>query len=76
MFLREGSGTNESTMSRFSTLIKSLHILGNFSKLMVVEFEDASTCFFGRKAHLLGSCLFTHDWASTSNKKSRMDYTT
>ena len=37
------SGTNESTMSPFSTRIKSLHILGNFSKLMVVEFEDAST---------------------------------
>ena len=30
----------------------------------------------GRKAHLFGSCLFTHDWASTSNKKSWMDSTT
>ena len=54
MFLRAGSGPNESTMSRFSTRIKSLHILGNFSKLMVVEFEDASTSFCGRKAHLFG----------------------
>ena len=76
MFLRVGSGKNESTMSRFSTRIKSLHILGNFSELMVVEFEDASTSFCGRKAHLFGSCLFTHDWASTSNKKSWMDSTT
>ena len=42
-------------MSRFSTRIKSLHILGNFSKLMVVEFEDASTSFCGRKTHLFGS---------------------
>ena len=31
MFLRVGSGTNESTMSRFSTRIKNLHILGTFS---------------------------------------------
>ena len=45
MFCRVGSGTNESTMIRFSTRIKSLHILGNFSKLVVVEFEDASTSF-------------------------------
>ena len=45
MFLRMGSGTNESTMIRFSTRIKSFHILGNFSKLMVVDFEDASTTF-------------------------------
>ena len=37
--------------------------------LMVVEFEDASTIFCGRKSHLFGSCLFTHDWASNSNKK-------
>ena len=50
MFLRVGSGTNESTMSRFSTRIKSIHILGNFSKLMVVEFDDASTSFCGRKS--------------------------
>ena len=68
MFLHVGSGTNESTMSRFSTRIKSLHILGNFSKLMVVEFEDASTSFCGRKS-LFGSCLFTHDGASTSNEE-------
>ena len=75
MFLRVGSGTNESTMSRFSTHIKSLHILGNFRKLTEVKFEDASTSFCGWKA-IFGSCLFTHDWASTSNKKSSMDSTT
>ena len=45
MFLRVDSGTNENTIIRFFTRIKSLHILGNFSKLMVVEFEDASTNF-------------------------------
>ena len=75
MFLRVGSGTNECTMSRFSTHIKSLHILGNLSKLMVVKFEDASTSFCGWKP-IFGSCLFTHDWASTLNKKSSMDSTT
>ena len=41
MFLRLGSGTNESTMSRFSTRINSLHILGNFNGSWL--FEDAST---------------------------------
>ena len=76
MFLRVGSATNESTMSLFSTRIKSLHIWGNFSKFMVVEFEDVSTSFCGRKAHLFGSCLFTHDWAFTSNKKGWMGSTT
>ena len=40
MFLRVGSGTNERSMSRFFTRIKSLHIWGNFSKFVVVEFED------------------------------------
>ena len=46
MFRGVGSGTNESTVIPFSTRIKSLHILGKFfSKLMVVEFEDASTSF-------------------------------
>ena len=35
---------------------------------MVVEFEDASTSFCGLKS-LFGSCLFTHDGASTSNKR-------
>ena len=68
MFLRVGSGTNESTMSRFSTPIKGLHILNNFSKLLVVDFEDASTSFCGLKS-LFGSCLFTHDGASTANKE-------
>ena len=48
MFLHVGSGTNhESAMSDFSTRIKSLHILGDFSKLREVEFEDASTSFHG-----------------------------
>ena len=71
MFLDVGSGTNESTMSDFSTRIKSLHILGNFSKLRVVEFEDASTSFHGWKSRF-GSCVFIHG-ASTSKKKSCMD---
>ena len=55
-------------MSRFSTRIKSLHILNNFSKLLVVDFEGASTSFCGQKS-LFDSCLFTHDGASTSNKE-------
>ena len=76
MFLREGSGTNENTMSHFSTRTKRLHILDNFSKLMVVEFEDASTSFCGRKAHLFGSCLFTHGGTLLQKKKSWMDSTT
>ena len=68
MFLHVGSGTNESTMmSDFSTRIKSLHILGDFSKLRVVEFEDASTSFHGWKS-LFGSCVFIHG-ASTSKKE-------
>ena len=67
MFLHVGSGTNESTMSGFSTRIKSLHILGNFNKLMIVEFEDASTSFHGRKSRF-GSCVFIHG-ASTSKKE-------
>ena len=53
-------------MSRFSTRINSLHILGNFNGSWVWRRFDN---FCGRKAHLFGSCLFTHDWASTSNKK-------
>ena len=67
MFLHVGSGTNESTMSDFSTRIKSLHILGDFSKLRVVEFEDASTSFHGRKSRF-GSWVFIHG-ASTSKKE-------
>ena len=59
MFLHVGSGTNESTMSDFSTRIKSLHILGDFRKLRVVEFEDASTSFHGRKADLVRASSFT-----------------
>ena len=39
------------------------------SKLMVVEFEDASTSFCGRKAHLFGSCLFTHGGPPLQIKK-------
>ena len=34
---------------------------------ILVELEDASTSFCGRKS-LFGSCLFTHDGGSTSNK--------
>ena len=67
MFLHVGSGTNESTMSDFSTRIKSLHILGNFCTLTVVEFQDASTSFHGRKSRF-GSCVFIHG-ASTSEKE-------
>ena len=67
MFLHVGSGTNESTMSDFSTRIKSLHISGNFSKLMVVEFEDASTSFHDRESRF-GSGVFIHV-ASTSKKE-------
>ena len=64
MFLRVGSGTNESSMSRFSTRIKSLHILGNWSSLMTLR--QASVV---EKVHVFGTCLITHDWVSTSNKK-------
>ena len=67
MFLHVGSGTNESTVSDFSTRIKSLHILGDFSKLRVVEFDDASTSFHGWKSRF-GSCVFIHG-ASTSKKE-------
>ena len=62
-----GSGTNESTMSDFSTRIKSHHILGDFSKLREVEFEDASTSFHRWKSRF-GSCVFIHG-ASTSKKE-------
>ena len=67
MFLHVGSGTNESTMRDFFTGIKSLHILGDFSKLRVVEFEDTSTSFHGQKSRF-GSCVFIHG-ASTSIKE-------
>ena len=67
MFLHVGCSTNESTMSDFSTRIKRLHNWGNFSKLIVVEFEDASTSFHGRKSRF-GSCVFIHR-ASTSKKE-------
>ena len=43
MFLHVGSGTNESIKSDFSTRIKSLHILGNFSKLSLKTLRQAST---------------------------------
>ena len=67
MVIRVGSGTNElpSTMIRFSTRIKSLHILGNFSG-RVWRCFDKLPCSL---KSLFGSCLFTHDGTSTSNKE-------
>ena len=67
MVIRVGSGTNElpSTMIRFSTRIKSLHILGNFSGRVWRRF-DKLPCSL---KSLFGSCLFAHDGASTSNKE-------
>ena len=68
MFLHVGSGINDSTMSGFSTRIKAkLHILRNFSKMMVVEF-DASTSFCGWKSRFDSWRLFIHG-ASTSKKE-------
>ena len=69
MFLHVGSGTNESTMSNSSTRIKSLHILGDFSKLRVVEFEDASTSFHGRKSRF-GSSDLIHGTSQRPKKTS------
>ena len=59
MFLHVGSGTNESTMSDFSTLIKSLHILGDFSKLRVVELKTLRQASTVEKADLVRASSFT-----------------
>ena len=75
VFLCVGSGTNESTMIRFCTHIKSLHIWGNFSNLMVSEFEDASTSFLAvEKAFLV--CVSSLTTGHRLQWKSWMDSTT
>ena len=68
MFLPVGSGNSESTMSRFPHASNASTFWAILA-FMVVEFEDASTSFCGRKSPF-GSCLFTHDGASTSNRVS------
>ena len=76
MFLCVGLDTNESTMSRFSTRINSLHIWAIFSKLMVVEFEEALTSFWVEKPIYLARVSSLTTGPPLQIKKSWMDSTT